>query len=179
MAPSVKLVTMHQWSPVETVPSATVAEKLYPDTVRRELQEGDFKTKRLFWDLVEYYDAGPSAEEQHRIAGCMKYETEMLQMMDSGLAKEVEVELSVKIATRHGETPNGCYNVSFRPFISSLFLPFTSIPWLLDVAYANYANDYIPWDIPSTRGGGLLRASAAGRTRRTRGCSRWSGRTTT
>jgi hypothetical protein len=73
----------------------------------------------------------------------------MVKMMVSGLAGAgaVEMELSLKIATRHGETPDGRYKMSFRPFFSGLSVPFTSIPRLLDVAYANRPHEHIPWDM--------------------------------
>jgi hypothetical protein len=73
----------------------------------------------------------------------------MLKHMVIGLARAggIELQLSFKIATRHGETPDGRYKLSFRPFFSGLGVPFTSILRLLDAAYANYAHEHTPWDM--------------------------------
>jgi hypothetical protein len=67
MPPSVKLVTPNTWSPVESVPPAALAEKLYPDNLRCELLEDDCETK-LFLDYEEFHGAEPPAEEQRRVA---------------------------------------------------------------------------------------------------------------
>jgi hypothetical protein len=62
MSSSAKLVTLNNRTLDETVPSTALAEKLYPDNVRRKLLENDSETK-LFHDYEEYHDAEPTAKE--------------------------------------------------------------------------------------------------------------------
>jgi hypothetical protein len=141
---------MNNSTPHESVPSTTaaLAEKLYPGNVRRELLEDGCESKLLF-DYEDYHDAEPSAEELRRVAGYVQYEAEMPKMLVTRFtgAEGVELELSFKIATRHGETPNGRYNMSFRSLFSGISLPFTSIPGLMSAAYANHPHEHILWDM--------------------------------
>jgi hypothetical protein len=137
---------MNAWSPVELVPPEALAEKLYADNVRRDMLEDDVETK-LFFDYEEYHDAEPPAKEKRRLADYVQYETNMLKHMVIGLAGAGEMELSYKIATRHGEAPDGRYKMSFRPFFSGIGVPFTSIPRVLDAAYENQPREHIPWDM--------------------------------
>jgi hypothetical protein len=150
MPPSVKLVTMNNSTPHESVPptTAALAEKLYPGNARGELLEDGCESK-LFLDYEDYHDVNPSAEEQRRVAGYVQYEAEMLKMLVTGLtwAEAVELELSFTIVTLHGETPNGRCKMSFRSFFSIGSLPFTSIQGLKSAAYANRQHERIPWDM--------------------------------
>ena len=149
MALSVKLVSLNNWSAVESVAPEALAEKLHADNVLRELLEDNVETK-LFLDYEEYHDAEPPAEEKRRIAGDVQYETNMLKHLLVGFWERMELpelQLTYKIATRHGATPDGRYKLSFRPFFSGLAVPFTTIPRLLDAAYANYPHNRIQWDM--------------------------------
>jgi hypothetical protein len=118
-----KLVTLNNWTPHKSVPgtSTALAEKLYMNNLRRELLEGDYETK-LFLDYEEYHDAEP-LREKHRISGNSCHAAELLRSLIIGLGPE----MAFKSAMCHGETPDGRYNMSFRPFLSDVYVPFTRI----------------------------------------------------
>jgi hypothetical protein len=78
----------------------------------------------MFLDYEEYHDTKPSREKKHRISGNLCHAAEMLRNLISGLGPE----MAFKIARCHGETPDGRYKMSFRPFLCGVCVPFTRIP---------------------------------------------------